>query len=310
MDKIKMKIYNDISAKILEHLSNNKVKYNIKEENNHIIECINKYPQKNKNKIEIEVDERFSMRMISLLNWKEKMVYTIPRKVYISQHLLQNMNENIEESITDKIYEFKKKFEMGEDINSNLSKGIFDSNSLDYILNIWNIKHLHLSNSVELNKNKMSSNRSDYLLFFTLNNDNVYFIDVRKHPKGAGFTSFKFLEILEENNWLNIIGLNKIEDCLGLSIVIEKDEDIYELTKSGINIIYKINGAYYINVMGIALRGNKINHTSKLINIRKEINRLLDESKIEYIGFDLNLNEYLGVVKYKKNCKYYQLVLY
>mgnify|MGYP001015440179 CR=1 FL=1 len=55
---------------------------------------------------------------------------------------------------------------LGEDINSNLSKGIFNSNSWDYVLNIWNIRHLHTSESVVVEKSAMSKNRSDYLLFF------------------------------------------------------------------------------------------------------------------------------------------------
>lgn len=308
MRNIKIKIYNDISRKILDYLIENKVKYDLQAEKKDIIECVDKFPQKSK--YEIEVDERFSKRIISLLNWQEKIVKTIPRKVYISKHLLKKMDENMEKSIINKIYLFKDKFEKGEDINSNLSKGVFDSSSWDYILNIWNIKHLHLSESVEFNKKQMTNNRSDYLLFFVLNNNNVYFIDVKKHPKGAGFTSFHFLEILEENNWLNIIGFDENKECLGLTPVIEKNEDIYMLTKQCINISsYKINGKYFTKAMGITSAGNKTDHTFELIRIRKKIDILLDRNEIEYTGFELNLNKCFGVIKYKKDSKDYKLVL-
>lgn len=307
MRDIEKNICNDISNEILDYLSRNGVEYDLEKEKKEIENKINQIP--NKDKEEIEVNEKFSRRIISLCNWMEKRVPVVPRKVYFSKCLLKQMTENMNDDIVDQINTFKKKFELGEDINSNLSKGIFNSNSWDYVLNIWNIRHLHLSESVEVEKSSMSKNRSDYLLFFVLKEDSVWFVDVRKHPRGAGFTSFEFLEILDESNWLNIIGFQELKDAININPVIEKDEDIYSLTKSGVNIAYKINGRYYIKLMGITSLGNKADHTYTLIGIRKEIRKLLEEDQIEYMEFKLLLDGCLGQIKYKIDAKEKRLIL-
>lgn len=307
MRDIEKNIYNDISNEILDFMSRNGVKYDLEEEKKEIANRINQLPKKDKE--EIEVDEKFSMRIISLYNWIEKLVSIVPRKVYFSKHLSKKMAENMNEDIVNQINIFKKKFELGEDINSNLSKGIFNSSSWDYVLNIWNIRHLHLSESVEVEKSAMSKNRSDYLLFFVLKEDGVWFIDVRKHPRGPGFTSFEFLEILDESNWLNIIEFQELKDAINVKPVIEKEVDIYYLTKAGVNIAYEINGKYYINIMGITSLGNKSDHTFAMIDIRKKIRKFLEEDQIEYIEFKLLLNGCLGVIKYKTDSKEKQLIL-
>lgn len=307
MRDIKKNIYNDISNEIINYLSKNKIDYDLGKEKKEIAKRINKISKKDEE--EVVVDEIFSMRIISLCNWIQKIVPVVPRKVHFSKYLLKRMAGNIKGDIINQINIFKKKFELGEDINSNLSKGIFKSNSWDYALNIWNIRHLHLSESVEVNKSAMTANRSDYLLFFVLIEDDVYFIDVRKHPKRAGFTSFEFLEILDESNWLNLIEFQEVKDVINVKLVIEKDEDIYNLTKLGINILYKVNGKYCINVMGITSVGSKSEHTFFFFEIRKKINRLLEETEIEYIGFRLLLNECLGVIKYKIDSKEKELIL-
>lgn len=303
MNDIESKIYEDMSNEILTYLSKNNIYYDLKKEqkevgslfdssNNHVKAC-----------------EKFSERMIALCNFMEKIVSIKPRKVYFSRYLIKKIDEDLNKDIIEKIELFKKKFENGEDINSNLSKGIFNSNSWDYILNIWNIRHLHLSESVELNRSEMSNNRSDYLLFFVLNEENVYFIDVRKHPRGAGFTSFQFLEILDESKWLNLIGFEEHKD-INVKPVIEKDEDIYELTKRGLNIsVYKINGKYYMKNIGITSKGGKINHTFILMDIKRKISDLLEQNQVEYIGFELLLNKCLGVIKYKIDSKEKQLIV-
>lgn len=307
MNDAERKIYDDISMEILNYLSQNGIKYDLKKEKKAVMDSTSQILQDSKN--DFEVKEIFSMRFIALFNYIEKIIPPLPRNVYFSKYLLKRIDEDLNEDIINKIKIFKQKFESGEDINSNLSKGIFNSNSWDYILNIWNIRHLHLSESVELNKDAMSNNRSDYLLFFVLDGENVYFIDVRKHPKGAGFTSFQFLEILDESDLLNLIGFQEIKDIIDLNLVIEKDEDIYQLTKCGMNIIYKINEKHYINVSGITSVGNKMDHTFIMMNIRKKISNLLGKNQIEYIGFELLLNGCLGVIKYKIDSKEKQLIL-
>lgn len=308
MKDIQKKIYKDISIEILDYLSNNEIKYNLQKEKKEIAKKVNQLLGKDKE--EVEVIERFELRIISLLNWLEKIVEPMPRKVHFSKYLSKKIDEKrLNQDIINQINKFKEKFENGEDINSNLSKGIFDGNSWDYILNIWNIRHLHLSESVKFDKRAMSGNRSEYLLFFVLYKSDVYFIDVRKHPKGSGFTSFEFLEILSESDWLEIIGLKELEGVKDVNPVIEQDDDIYQLTKSGINIAYKINDKFYINFGGITSIGSKSQHTDWLISLRKKINEFSEKNEIEYIKFKLLLDGKLGVIKYKINSEEKELSL-
>ena len=312
MNNIIKNIYDDISCEILKFFEENKILYNVDKENKEIqneIEKNEKSEHLYKDIDELRYIKKFDKRIIALFNYLEKLVSTVPRKVFFSKRLSNKMEDEIDKNIKDKIYLFKEKFELGKDVNSNLSKLVFDSNSWDYILNIWNIRHLHLSNSTNFDKKYMSKNRSDYLLFFVINNSNVYFIDVRKHPKGAGFTSFEFLEILDESNWLTIIGLEKMEGISNVNFVAEKDEDIYKLTKSNNNLIYKINNNYYKNPMGISTVGNKIIHTEKLIEIKGKIKKLAKNQQIEYISFKLDLREYFGKIKYRINDIEKQIIL-
>ncbi|MCR6516308.1 hypothetical protein M4I33_15695 [Clostridium sp. LY3-2] len=303
MRETKKNIYDDISTEILDYLTNNEIKYNLESENKQIENKIAESFDKDKD--EVEIFERFQLRVIYLLNYLEKIVQTTAKKVYISKYLSKKINSGeLTQDVINQIDEFKKKFEIGEDIKSNLSKGVFNSNSWDYLLNIWNIRHLHLSKSVRFEKNEMSKNRSNYLLFFVLHKDNVYFIDAKEHPKGSGFTPYKFLEILEESSWLELIGFYEMEGFTNLSPNIKNDDDIYNLTKLNINTGFELKGKCYMNIGGVSSFGNKNHHTQilmKLIEEIDEIDKVLEYHKLDYVKFKLLLDKRLGIIKVKIN---------
>ena len=107
MSVIERKIYDDISMEILGYLSKRGIEYDLEKEKKEIAKRIDERPQKDKG--EVEANERFSMRTISLCNWLQKVVPIIPRKVYFSKYLSKQMDGNINNDIIDLINIFKKK---------------------------------------------------------------------------------------------------------------------------------------------------------------------------------------------------------
>ena len=81
----------------------------------------------------------------------------------------------------------------------------------------------------------MKNNRSNILLFFIVDNQDVYFLDVRKHPKGAGFITLEVLYIVYNNRWMEKIGARKVEGIIDLQPEIDSNEELYKLYKNGIN---------------------------------------------------------------------------
>lgn len=253
---------------------------------------------------DVEIDKILSRRMLALYNYNEKLVPCKKRNVHVSNQLEKKLKENIHTDIVLEVEKFRRKFQNGENINSNLSRRIFKSEEWDYILNIWDIRHLHLSDSVPFHKNKMKHNRSNYLLFFIVKEDSVYFIDVKEHPTGAEFTNFEFLEILEKNNWLKHINFYEIEGIISLNPIITNNEEIYKMTKLNINLAYKINGKYYRGISGITSFGNKEKHTRKLIDFKKKIKKVSENPKFKYDYLTLIVNENSVGISFKYNLKY------
>lgn len=187
---------------------------------------------------------------------------------------------------------FEKKFQDGEDVTNHLSKGTFSCEE-DLILNNWNLRHLHL-NDVEtaIDKRAMSSNRSSWLLFFLLTDDEVDFVDVVWHPTGAGFTAYRFLEIIQENGWMEKIGFEEIEEKISESLEskITNDKDIYILYKRRINSAFEFNGKVYIT-LGVTCEGYGVIDIIKKNQLKKDLRLILDENKYVGIVGDKSDNE-------------------
>jgi len=135
-----------------------------------------------------------------------------------------------------------------------------------------------------------------------LDDDNIYFIDVKKHPNGPGFTSFEFLEIIEQNNWMHCTPFEEIKEIIDMHPVITKDEDIYKILKMKfINISFKINNKYYSPLLGITSIGNKMTHTQYLIRINKKIDEF-SKQDFELLDFKLVMeNNVFGHIHFEKD---------
>ena len=266
-------------------------------------------------KISFSKDATDEELFLEYMNALEKRIPSQPRKVFFSKELQEkidtkNIVEQISESktsqeIIDLILNFKLLFEKGVDINNHLSIQIFSSKRQDLLFNTWNIKHIHLSLKEAKSKSAMKRNRSDYLLFCIVKEDSVYFLDVCRHPAGNEFSSYKFLKIAFNNNWMQLLGfVEPISNYVPNSIkpVITNDNDIYELYNNNFNLAFEFSGHAYIPLKtGISGSGAKITTVNRLFQLQRDINNLQLSEK-DYIGYTPNnANTISGTITFNCN---------
>ena len=261
-----------------------------------VLEDLASYLKNELNNSEIEIkNEKTNPEEIILtyLDSKNKFIDAKPREVVYSRELRQKVdnkkfiddqgspvNEQTSEKIIKLIHIFENKFAKGADITNHLSKGIFKDNE-DIILNHWKLRHLHMSETeVNASWDDMSKNRSSWLLFFIINMDKVYFIDVVRHPKGAGFTAFKFIDIIHNNGWMKIIGFESMGDeyvPYSLKPNVKNDEDIYVLYKDAkVNIAFDIRGRGYVSLDGVTRAGFSSMNIMMLKRLEKDLRKTVD----------------------------------
>lgn len=182
------------------------------------------------------------------LNYKEKRFTPFNYKVEISIELQYKINYKLlDKKYIELIYKFKRDFESGKDLTGHFSRKIFDSRFADKLLINWGIHHLHLNKIDANNYQQMKHNRSDMLLFCSIKDGNVYFIDVDKHSRKHIFSMYNLLNIIS-NNWIHLIDKFEIKGAIPGSMkpVIKNDKDIEMLRNNNINIGYELNGKYYL----------------------------------------------------------------
>lgn len=267
------------------------------------------------NDMEIEMKNDFKNVLSVYYHNITKKIDTKKRKVFISRELQSKIdNKLIGQEYLLAIDKFKSKFESGLDINGNLSKQIYNGRYYDKLLICWQIHHLHLNTIEAQNKDEMSNNRSDMLLFCRVNRDSVYFIDAESHNKKNVFSMFNLLEIIS-NNWIGLIDKYEIKDIIPgtMQPLIKDDETLHELWKSNINTGYKINNKYY----NFADKGLTTAGTSSIDTINTlKINRKIREIKVSPpvyardIKFILDTNEnQLGILSWYEGKNKKQIIL-
>lgn len=274
IEDIEKKIKKDISDAIKEFLTANLPDY--KEEGN-------------------SETEKYEKNFFALMNVLEKNIITKPRQVHYSQELVKKIKTEFPPELCSLIKLFENKFIKGENVKGYLSKKAFDAQFQDILFNQWGIKHLHLTNREAKNIAEMGNNRSDFLLFCIVNNNDVYFLDVRKHPKGSGFTPLEFLNIIYNNDLMDKIGASKVDGVIEVCNEIKSDADIYKLYKYNINhCMFMFNGECYMFGLGVSCTGNKTEHTLQLCRMNRIIFKIAHKYGDKYKGFELTLNTHLG----------------
>ena len=210
--------------------------------------------------------------IVNYFNEMNKLIKQNTTTVKISDEIKQNQYyiENIE--IIEKI---KKNFEEGDnlELNRRLSKKSIVAHDQDLLLNNWGIHHFHLGDNIQNNFYQ----RTNELLFVKIENDSVYFLEIKEHNN---FSSIDFLKIIH-NNWSNIIENYMIKDMIDIQPK-PNETEIMELWKNGIQIAVTFIDNNYNEVSYLPINGgtNINNQSLSTIFLLTKINR--DCYNIEY----------------------------
>lgn len=172
-----------------------------------------------------------------------------PVTIHSSSEIKRKMLNDTEKKALENIC---SRLETGRPIFPYLSRSINNTNikKSDFCMKNWNIFHTHLG---RLPENSMQCHRSDRLLFFTHNNNNVYLIDVKKHPKGSEWFD-KELILIIYRNWPEL--LHPVSCIKPADKNTIPDESYFELSKHVI-IPIQIEGKFYMPTnFGVATSGD------------------------------------------------------
>lgn len=130
-------------------------------------------------------------------------VPVVPYKVHISHELRANPLYPL---VAKVLTEIKGKLERGRSIAMYLPdyQGPKRPSSRDPMLSHWDIRHLHLSPQVTKRVNGLVV-RSDFLLYFRIQNNEMYWIDIGRHkaPEEETWLRQELLNIIQ-HNWPQI----------------------------------------------------------------------------------------------------------
>ena len=168
------------------------------------------------------------------------------------------------------------------DINPYQSKGLLNNDvsgerrgqRTDLLWADWGIHHFHLTED-DIAPGEYFSERSEWLLFAKVLQDAVFCIDVRHHPKGAGFADDELLAIAVRN-WPQIFEDWKAKGVLGLARTEPySKEDIHALRNGGVSTLYEIDGAVYVPPgVGVTSASTPTRVTLAANDIRRNVNAL------------------------------------
>ncbi|NFI03471.1 hypothetical protein FC959_03475 [Clostridium botulinum] len=262
----------------------------------------------NKDKITFNKEESTFELLISYLNIINRRISFIPRKVFISDNIQKIIENNkVDKKYIEILLKFKESFENGIDMNGHLSTAIYCSdmsikdkkasnyrNSRDYLLDDWGIYHIHLSEKEAKNKKEMHCNRSEYLLFVKVINNEVYFIDILNHNEKNLFAKQELLETMDRN-WHFILDgymLTEVESISKLT-----DNEIDKTRRNGCLLAYKINGKVYTCIGGgLTSAGTNIMHTNYADKILDDMNFIEEYFRDNYMSIK---NEVEDITKVK-----------
>lgn len=225
--------------------------------------------------------------LTAFFNLQDKTVSTKRRRVHISKELRA---KEIEKPYNDYLKQIRNKFKNGKDINPYLSTMSVKPYKKDLLLYDWGIHHLHINNKIN---NKGFIERSDYILFFVLKEDDVYLIDVSKHKleDRTEFSQQNLLVILRRN-WPHLLEPFKLPEGTGLT---EKFDDKGHslLRNSGVTTSVEVEGEVFALMGGgISSAKTSITHTRKADQIFNSLRRLEENLKIRQRGLKEITSEY------------------
>ena len=246
----------------------------------------------------------FEESMEMLLDTNTKAIVSKPRKVQYAKEFLEKLySPDTADNLRATVLSFVKKIEIGEELVFSLSKNVFKPYTYDDLLFHWKIYHLHLSDKQAESKADMDNNRSGYLLFFLVDNDFVYLIDFRKHPKGNQFADYNFLEIIHHNGWDSVVGLVKNDSILECEYIAKSPSDIKNFWDNKINnVIYCFDGSYYTFLSFVSCSGS--NSILIWLEFKRVIMKALKEESFDSFNTTVHNNSLISIELINQNIIY------
>ena len=172
---------------------------------------------------------------------QERRISSRPRRVHFSKEAHESLGNLMRESDANQQIKVREAWatafkiwyllENGEELMPYLSKKVRNADYSDGLLWHYGMHHFHLSSRME---SAEFVKRSDYLLFVMVTNEDVFFVDVRKHhdPQNLLWVRQNLLDIVHAN-WPEITRSRSLTGTRGTALT---DEEIKVLRDKNTNV--------------------------------------------------------------------------
>lgn len=252
-----------------------------------------------------KLQEKDALTILAYLNSLKKDPPMRPRTIHFSKEIKER-EKLFSDDLREKYNHIVNQIKNGDQLTYHLSRTIFNGCFQDTILNAWGITHIHLSSIDVSSIDELHRNRSDYLLLCIIKENDVFLIDVIKHPDPGKFSDvacLDYLEIIYNNSWMDQIGYAKFdadEVKFTLNDIIKEKNKVFDFIKC-CNTAVGFNGEYFLPIFGVVSTGHsmmdvflKNSFCSNIRNIRN------NSSTCEYIAPDESENN-LGTINGCRN---------
>ena len=187
-------------------------------------------------------------------------VVPIPRRVHFSEEINDSLEKLLHEPNAEQrektlearcaVFYIRDLLLKGSNVTRFLSKSVKKVNSQDKLLWDFGMHHFHLKRALEPRGNFVE--RSDYLLFAIISDEDAYFVDVRPHrdPQRLEWVRQNLLGIVH-SNWPILTNPQVLN---GVNGDIVSDKEKKELRKKNINHIPKL-GKQAVAPLGFGING-------------------------------------------------------
>jgi len=188
--------------------------------------------------------------MTSFFNLKHKFIKNQLRKVVMSRGLQAKASVLNLDAILKTVAQH---FTDGSDVNPYLSKGIIRAGKHDFLLNDWEIHHLHLNDKKDKPADYFKQ-RSSQLLFAHITPETAYFIDIRHHNENLVFAQRDLLRIVRDN-WPDLNRKFLVQEE-PMEVFPKHDEQgIHNLRKGSFLFFTQVDDHAYMPGLGSAVSG-------------------------------------------------------
>lgn len=203
--------------------------------------------------------------ILNYFNTRRLRISIKPRRVNLSReiHVPSQHNEGFK-----LICESSKR---GISLMPHQSDRILNPALNDKLLNDWNIYHLHLGATPDLNK-KGFMGRTSALLYLMISEEDVYCIDVMSH---RDFSKQRLLSIVH-NNWPHLLEGWKLNSVMAGQNI--SDDDLQKMRKINVNTSIKMDDGtlYYAPGGGYASDGTSLQVVMQANRLYRDCQHLMD----------------------------------